>query len=239
MRTETVLGTASSVLIVAALLKLIDKNGMVKEGRLPLMKTTSLGWDERFTKMKPVAPAVIALLSLVLIEQAPPPESGSRSTRTNLPAAPVKEAAVQPDAGFGLKQIVCGVEGLWSERCGSGEPFSRGVVRTQNINVPDGVRVEHKHLHPGRRSIGKSHRVRRIASAYVLSFGANAVVFNAAATKVRGLRVAGRLVKSGFIKPVVQKIDVVEQLLNTGLACFCQRRIGVGNLGVQELTWRA
>src|SRR6185369_6461307 len=102
----TVWAAASSDLIDKASFQVMDRNGIVNVGRLPVTFTAVFGVVDKLTSTKPAAPAAIALLSLVPIEHDPAPAVGSRSTRTILVLAPVKEAAVQPPAGLGWNTSV-------------------------------------------------------------------------------------------------------------------------------------
>jgi hypothetical protein len=63
--------------MLAALFHVIDKKGIVNEGRLPVTVTSEFGVLESYTRMKPAAPAAFALFSFVVNAQKPGPEVGS------------------------------------------------------------------------------------------------------------------------------------------------------------------
>ena len=87
----------------------------------------------------------------------------------------------------------------------------------------------------GRAPSARRRHVRVAEAREVLGLALDRVAVDAAAPVVVGLRVAGGLVEAGVVVPVVQEVDVVEQLLDRALAALGERAVAVGGVDVEEL----
>src|SRR5689334_4577618 len=78
------------------------------------------------------------------------------------------------------------------------------------------IAVENKHLHAWSSAIGRRGHIGVVASAEVLPFGPDAVILAPTSAEIRSLRVSGRLIKSGIVIPVMQKVVHKAKLHNRG-----------------------